>query len=414
MPLKIAIIGAGPAGCMLGRLLTQRSLDLEITIFESEDSINFRSQGGTLDLHVKTGQRALKEAGLYGEFLKHARFDSEAMTFADRNLLCYLKVSGNKEGSTTGRPEIDRPELRRLLYESLPQDIVRWGHKLSHIGSDHTLHFVNKPPQTGFDLIVGADGGWSKVRPTVTQTRPFYLGIAGQAFRIPEAQIKEPELYKLVNRGSLFAWSDGKSIMAQYMGDGSLSIGTWQVRSEDWQKECGYDVHDTKASKEACLRDYSDWDSRLVAFTQRAEDYVEPRNLYMLPVGHRWEHVQGVTLVGDAAHLMTPFAGEGVNLAFEDCIKLADAITQSISASTFPSELDRRIKEFEEDMFVRALKTMQLTYGNLQSMFLTPGSPRNGIERLLLRVGEDELGRWLTLVLTPFVYAYYFVFKMIW
>lgn len=88
------------------------------------------------------------------------------------------------------------------------------------------------------------------------------------------------------------------------MGDGSLNIATWARRPEDWRKQCGYDVHDAKATKEACLKEYADWDPRLVSFTQCAEDHVVPRDLYMLPVGHRWKHVQGVTLIGDAAHLM--------------------------------------------------------------------------------------------------------------
>lgn len=50
MPFKIAIIGAGPAGCALARLLQQSDHQIDVTIFESEASPNFRSQGGTLDL----------------------------------------------------------------------------------------------------------------------------------------------------------------------------------------------------------------------------------------------------------------------------------------------------------------------------------------------------------------------------
>ena len=309
---KVAIIGAGPAGCMLARLLTYDSGNIDVTIFESEDSLDFRSQGGTLDLHVKTGQRALKEAGLYDEFLKHARFDSEAMALADKNLLCYVKMGGNAAKSTTGRPEIDRPKLRQLLYESLPKNTVKWRHKLTRVerkediqqNDTFALHFVDQPLQTGFDLIVGADGGWSKVRPLLSQTKPYYSGISGHAFQILDAERREKELYDLVNRGSLFAWSDGKSITAQYMGDGSLSVGEWPVLPENWRKQCGYDLNDAKAAKEACLREYADWDPRLVAFTQRADDYVVSRDLYMLPVGYSWEHLRGVTLIGDAAHLM--------------------------------------------------------------------------------------------------------------
>jgi len=309
MVFKIAIVGAGPAGCMLARLLTHRTDNIDVIVFEGEDNLDLRSQGGTLDLHVKTGQRALREAGLYDEFLKYARFDGEAMSLADKNLLCYVKVNGNAAESTTGRPEIDRPKLRQILFESLPKDTVKWRHKLTQVErevstGEFALHFADQPTQTGFDLIVGADGAWSKVRPVLSSTRPFYSGIAGHAFRIPDAKNTSPLGYDLANRGSLFSWSDGKSIMAQYMGDGSLNIGTWALKPEDWRKHCGYDVHDAKATKEACLREYADWDPRLVSFTQCAEDHVVPRDLYMLPVGHWWEYRQGVTLVGDAAHLM--------------------------------------------------------------------------------------------------------------
>jgi 2-polyprenyl-6-methoxyphenol hydroxylase-like FAD-dependent oxidoreductase len=309
MGLNIAIIGAGPAGCMLARLLTHRTDDINVVVFEGEDNLDLRSQGGSLDLHVKTGQRALKEAELYDDFLKYARFDGEAMALTDKNLLYYIKTNGNAEKSTTGRPEIDRPQLRQILFESLPEHTVEWRHKLTRLERDEstgefTLHFVNQPSRTGFDLVVGADGAWSKVRPVISATKPIYSGIAGHAFRIPDAKKTTPLGYGLANRGTLFAHGDGKSIMAQCMGDGSLSISAWARRSEDWREQCGYDVHDARATKEACLQEFADWDPRLVSFTQCAEDHVVPRDLYMLPVGHRWKHVQGVTLIGDAAHLM--------------------------------------------------------------------------------------------------------------
>lgn len=309
MGFRIAIVGAGPSGCMLARLLIHRNDNIDVIVFEAEDSLDLRSQGGTLDLHTKSGQRALKEAELYDEFLKYVRFDGEAMSLADKNLLRYLTVNGGSAKSSTGRPEIDRPKLRKILFESLPEHTVRWRHKLARVDRDEstgefTLYFKDQPPQTGFDLIVGADGAWSKVRPILSTIQPFYSGIAGHAFRIPDAENGAPLEYNLVNRGSLFTWSNGKSIMAQYMGDGSLNIGTWGLKPESWRNDCGYDVHDAKATKEACLEEYADWDPRLVAFTQRAEDHVVPRDLYMLPVGHRWKHIRGATLVGDAAHLM--------------------------------------------------------------------------------------------------------------
>lgn len=88
-------------------------------------------------------------------------------------------------------------------------------------------------------------------------------------------------------------------------------------------------------------------------------------------------------------------------------------LAHEIKKSTSAAELDQNIQLFEEDMFSRAEKTYQLTADMMQAMLLTPGSPRNGIERYLLRAAEDELGWWLTKLCTPLVFAYYSVFKLI-
>ena len=99
MPLKIAIVGAGPAGCILARLLlyqiqpdqlrkdntedkSARSID--VTVFEAERSIYFRDQGGSLDLHEDRGILALRKAGLFKEFQAHARYDAENMRWTDK------------------------------------------------------------------------------------------------------------------------------------------------------------------------------------------------------------------------------------------------------------------------------------------------------------------------------------------
>ena len=330
MTLKIAIIGAGPAGCMLARLLQQSKHDIGVTMFEGEGDVDFRAQGGTLDLHEKTGQAALKAGGLFDEFLKYARYDGEALKICDKKLLCYINMGGSKPNSNkigTGRPEIDRPKLRELLYHSLAEGTVVWKHKLVRVDEDLKLHFSDGGVESGFDLIVGADGAWSKVRPSLTDEQPFYSGIGGHAFRIPDAERTQPELYELVNRGSVFSTSDAKSIMPQYMGEGSINISTWGVRPKDWQKTCGYDVHDAVATKEACRKEFADWDSRLLAFTQVAEDHVVPRDLFMLPVGIRWDHVKGVTLVGDAAHLM---------------VRIRELDVESFHTLAYPSTLCRR------------------------------------------------------------------------
>ncbi|KAI7162229.1 putative oligopeptide transporter [Hortaea werneckii] len=413
MPLSIAIIGAGPAGCMLARLLTHSQPPIKVTIFESESSLDFRSQGGTLDLHASTGQRALKAAGLFDEFLKYARYDGEALKICDKTLLCYITQGGSsnaKSSSFSNRPEIDRPQLRKLLFESLPEGTVQWNRKLESISTDDTLptlHFADGNTATGFDLIVGADGAWSRVRPTLTDERPFFSGIGGYSLVIPQAQRQTPKLFDLVNRGSVFAFSDGKSLTAQYMSDGSLNVGVWGVRAEAMAGEgrkkmnTNHYIEGFKVSLKSLLRgQYHDWHPHLQAFIQEADnENMVPRDLFMLPIGHRWEHRPGVTLIGDAAHLMGPWAGEGVNLALEDALKLSGAIITSATTCTATTTTDslgekkkrnpnptlnHQIKAFEQEMFARATRTQQMTWTMMEAMLLTPGAPQTSIERYLL------------------------------
>src|ERR1700760_4488159 len=145
--LRIAIIGAGPAGLALARLLHVNKI--ACTIYELDASAAERDQGGTVDLHAQGGQHVLREAGLFEEFQKIAR------------------------------PEGDRLQLRQMLLDSIPPETVVWGKKLVSVEKSSTetetydLHFTTGT-EKGFDIVIGADGAWSKVRNLLTQVKPFY------------------------------------------------------------------------------------------------------------------------------------------------------------------------------------------------------------------------------------------------
>ena len=374
---KVAIIGGGPAGCTLARLLL--NAHISVTIFEREASPNFRTQGGTLDLHTSTGLKALKAAGLFDEFLKYARYDGEALAVADKNLEIYIKAEGSSKETSRGRPEIDRLQLRQILLDSLPPDTIRWGCKFLSIDSDLSLHF-DHGIEKGYNFIVGADGAWSKVRPYLSQVQPIYSGAGGIELDVPDAEKRHPDLYKLVNRGSLFAYSDRKCIVSQQKSDGSITVHAWSRRpDENWKTTCGFDVSNPQEVKKALLHDYEGWAEPLVKFIKVAEnDSIWAISTFELPIGHKWDHRPGVTLIGDAAHLCSPFAGEGVNIAMEDALKLSQTLIVAVKT---PSSLDSHITAFEQDMFIRAAAVAQHSRDNLVDMLFTPGAPASVIDR---------------------------------
>ena len=397
-PPRIAIIGAGPSGTTLARLLTLSSIP--VTVFEGETSIDVRSQGGTLDLHTATGLTALRAAGLYEKYQKHARYDGEAINLMDKNMKSYIKLGGSTEATSRGRPEIDRERLREILLQSLPEGTIRWDCRLRRIDAeDLSLHF-DHGVERGFDLVVGADGAWSKVRPALTDQKPVYAGVGGYDLYVDDVAERFPDLHRLVNRGSLFVYSDGKNLTAQQKGDGSLIMYATSARDEDWMKTCGYDVHDPLATKRALLEEYSDWADPLKNLLHAAnEKDATPRSLYMLPIGHRWRHRKGITLIGDAAHLMTPHAGEGVNVAMRDALNLAQAIIRGADEHDEKSaRLDREVQMFEEEMFERARPVMQRSKANMDDMVFTPGAPDTVVERYVRRALGDG---WLVKVLLP-------------
>ncbi|MCJ1358674.1 MAG: hypothetical protein MMC33_008674 [Icmadophila ericetorum] len=422
---KIAIIGAGPAGCTLARLLHLSSIPC--TIYESESAPSSRSQGGTLDLHTDTGLAAIKACGLNEEYLKLARFDGEAFHLCDKNLTTWVKLGGTRnEKSSRGRPEIDRSQLRRILFDSLPEGIIKWGHKVHHISRiDRTVHFMEAslPSSEPYDLIVGADGAWSKVRSLLTDVKPIYSGVSGLELHISNAAKTYPELNALVNRGSLFAYSDGKHIGAQQKSDGSLIIYLSSVRPEDWIKRPGYDVHDPVATKQSALQEFADWHPELRRFVEVADESegsLITRNHYQLPTGTKWTHKAGFTLIGDAAHLMTPYAGEGVNVAMRDAMDLASAIVftvtelrENMSDLRLLERLSRRVEEFENVMFRRGAKWQAITQQNVDDAFFNPRFPAKRIESFVARaICGSDANIFTTIFVYIMSYAYFTLYKV--
>jgi len=339
---------------------------------------------------------------------------SAALVVCNKKLRRYLNVPGTTEKNTRGRPEIDRLQLRQFLLQSLEEGTIKWNSRLRSVEEANgkiSLHF-DRGTVTGFDLVVGADGAWSKVRPLVSDAEPIYTGISGWQFSILNPQEHHPDLFALVNRGSLFAFSTGNAIIAQQMGNGSIGVGRWKVLPEDWQTKAKFDVRSGEAVRDALLDEYQDWAPELRTIIEVMDtSHIMSRNLYMLPVGHKWTHKPGVTLLGDAAHLMSPFAGEGVNLAMKDALDLSEAIIEAVKSGDKAS-LDGQVQKSEEAMFRRSKRVQQLTYDIMSSMFFTPGAPDTCIETCICQAVTSEMNPILGTTMSVLVYVYYFFFRL--
>jgi 2-polyprenyl-6-methoxyphenol hydroxylase-like FAD-dependent oxidoreductase len=267
----------------------------------------------------------------------------------------------------TQRPEIDRVKLREMLLDSLDDDTVQWNSAVK-IVEKGTIHFDGRS-ESGWDLIVGADGAWSKVRPLLTDATPSYSGVSGVEMHFADANKRHPEISKMVGNGSYFAFGDeiGHVLLTQRDGEGRLRSYALGMRPENWIKD-ELDQTSPATVRSQLLKDYTEFAPDLQRLIKECDDTIIPRTLYMLPVGLAWKPKPGFALMGDAAHLMTPFAGQGVNIAMKD----AQALAQEIIAT--PNDLDRAVSDYEKQMFEWAKLATMRTWNSLESRFRAGGT----------------------------------------
>jgi 2-polyprenyl-6-methoxyphenol hydroxylase-like FAD-dependent oxidoreductase len=343
---RVAVVGAGLGGLALARVLQLHGRP--VTVFEREASAGARGQGGSLDIHAGTGQVALRAADLLDGFRALARPESQEWRMLDPATAAVLPVPG-PPAHDDDSPEIDRGQLRGLLLESLAEGTVRWDHAVTGVmplGDGTWRLLFDDGSSEEADLVVGADGAWSRVRPSLSDAAPGYSGVTFIEAGFDDCVTRHPALAAMVGNGTMLASTGSTALLAQRNGTGHLRVYIAFRAPQDWEVAAGVSFDDTAAVRAYLLRMLEGWDESLLDLVRHNDGAFVDRPVFVLPVPHSWEHVPGITLLGDAAHLMPP-VGLGANLAMLDGADLANALI------TEPT-VDDAVRAYESVMLPRS------------------------------------------------------------
>jgi 2-polyprenyl-6-methoxyphenol hydroxylase-like FAD-dependent oxidoreductase len=359
MTPTVTIIGAGLGGLTLARVL--HTFGITATVFEADPSAGARTQGGQLDLHEDDGQLALEIAGLREQYRAIIHRGGGARRVVDTR---GTVLHEHPDDGSMARPETLRGDIRKILLDALPVGTVQWGKKLVSVtpigGGRHEVRFADGSVVVS-DVLVGADGTWSRVRPLLSDARPVYAGMSYIDTYLHDVDAQHPVAARTVGDGALYALVPGRGFLAHREPGNTIHTYVILNRPLEWFEHL--DFRDVEATKSRIAAEFDGWAPELVALVTEA-GVPALRSIHELPDGHRWERVPGVTLIGDAAHVTVP-GGDGANLAMLDGARLAQFL------AAHPDDVEAALAAHEQEMFPRseaaavaAHRTVDLIFGD--------------------------------------------------
>jgi len=350
---SIAIVGGGPGGLTLAKLLELKGVNVKV--YERDADKNARVQGSPLDLHDESGLAALRKAGLL------EAFKANFMPGADKQLIMNeqaevffsdhdVKIEEDFENSNF-RPEIDRGALRRILLASLQPTTIIWNSHFVSMERENQgwqLHFKNNPSVYA-DIVIAADGANSKIRPYLTEIKPFYSGITMLEGNIYDAENTAPNIHKLLKGGKIMAFGNKKNILMGQKANGQIGFYFSFKTEENWANNNKLNYNDQIQMLDWFRASYPEWSNIWQELLESAVSPFIPRPIYCMPLDQHWEAQTNLTMIGDAAHVMPPFAGEGVNMAMLDALELSECLTADKHAN-----VKEAISTYETNMRKRA------------------------------------------------------------
>ncbi|UKT62697.1 FAD-dependent oxidoreductase [Pedobacter mucosus] len=350
---EIAIVGGGPGGLILARLLQLKNF--KVKVYERDIDKNARVQGSPLDLHENSGLVALRKADLLNEFKKNYLPGADKTTITNEKAEIVFSDHETKQKEDFGhehfRPEIDRGALRTILIESLQAENIVWN---SHFlamekkGNGWLLHFKNGKSFYA-DLVIGADGANSKIRPYLTDIKSIYSGITMLEGNVYEAQKYLPNISAILRGGKIMAFGNKRNILMGQKANKEIGFYASFKAEENWASKSGLNFSDKTQMLEWFKKEYAEWSNVWHELFENSILPFIPRPINFMPLNQTWEALPNLTIIGDAAHVMPPFAGEGVNMAMLDALELSECLS-----SNEHKTLKEAISFFEINMLKRA------------------------------------------------------------
>ncbi len=348
---NIAIVGGGPGGLTLARLLQMKGV--HVKVYERDVNKDARVQGAIVDLHYDSGLKAIEAAGLMEAFKANYMQGAERIRSANQDL-SIIEDEVNDANVSFGhphfRPEIDRGILRNVLLDSLLPDTVIWDSQfvsMQQVNGCWEMQFKNGTA-TLADIVIGADGYRSKIRPYVSNSKELYSGatfIQGEV-EFPERDCLE--MFNLIDNANFMAMGIGKTIAIQPSANGRrLTFYTASLYPENWMEDSGINFNNSDEVAAYLVDFFHDWNSMFFTLFKACKQFV-PRPLNYFPLDQQWETKSNITLIGDAAHLMPP-SGEGVNAAMLDTLDLCESLTNSVFET-----IESALAAYEKQMLERA------------------------------------------------------------
>uniref|UniRef100_A0A915D260 FAD-binding domain-containing protein n=1 Tax=Ditylenchus dipsaci TaxID=166011 RepID=A0A915D260_9BILA len=365
--VRVAIVGGGPSGLLLARLLQLNSGAI-VTVYErsiNQDS-SYWSQGASLNLRPDSGFMAIKKAGLFEPFKQYYRTDSARFRLMDPagNLIAtrdMKKSDLEEESKEFVSPAIDRGRLTLLLLNSVKPGTVEWNKHFLSLSQENDSSYKISFEDGTFtmaDVVVGSDGGRSKVRPFVTAIKPYYMGNTVLECKIKKVYEVSPRMHSLVDGGKTMIVGKKRFMILTTKEDGTMLFYPSFPADENRYKKNQIDWSSREQVVTWFNNEFPDYCNFWLELLEKVELPMLARPQYIMPTDQPWDHPPNITLIGDAAHVVPPYGGLGVNGALQDAYVLAKYL---VNQDLYKTPQDA-IEAYEKEMRKRMKTTVGMVY----------------------------------------------------